>query len=243
MNLVNRFCPVCGGTKNKKVFKSKDYRFGNNGLFSLVRCKNCDFVYLNPVLKEKDLNKFYGERFYSVSNGLIDNLTKVISLISNRIYLSEIRKGVKVKHILDVGCGTGDLISFFKKNGYSVRGLEINKSAKAFVKENVFGEISFTTLKKASFKKNSFDVVTANHVLEHVYDLKKFLNEIKMFLKKNGCFYLKVPNFGYWEYKVFGKYSYALEVPRHMYFFDKKSLKNLLISNGFKNIRFVNRPY
>lgn len=50
-----------------------------------------------------------------------------------------------------------------------------------------------------SFTENSFDLIYCSHVLEHVKDEKKALNEIYRVLKENGIAILQVPVFPYKE--------------------------------------------
>lgn len=239
LNLINRNCQNCGDDSFDIYLKSKDYRFRNDEeVFIIVKCKKCGFVYLNPIFPESDLNKFYGKKFYSVDGYFLKFISKIIANISNFYFIRKIKKYKINGRVLDVGCGSGVLVKSFIKNGFDAYGIEINKDAKSYVNHELRNKIYFDDLRKFIFK-NKFDLITVNNVLEHVYDIKSFLKEIKNNLKDNGLLYLKVPNINYFEYKIFKNYSYNLEIPRHLYFFTKNTLINVLHNNGFKKIIFL----
>jgi 2-polyprenyl-3-methyl-5-hydroxy-6-metoxy-1,4-benzoquinol methylase len=245
VKLHERKCPNCGSNDFLKVLESKDFRFDKNkNVFTLVKCKSCDLVYLNPIFSENDLNKFYGTNFYSgYKNYFINKISKIISFLTIKSFFKIFRKYKSKGKVLDVGCGLGGLVSGFVDYKYDAYGIEINKEARQFIKPELRKRIIFNDLKEIGFKKNSFDIITVIHVLEHVYDLKSFLNEIKNNLKKDGILYIRVPNNDFFEYKFFGKYAYNLEVPRHLSFFTKKSLKKVLKNAGFGKIVYIKNNF
>jgi SAM-dependent methyltransferase len=89
----------------------------------------------------------------------------------------------------------------------------------------------------APFPPNSFDVITAFDVLEHVYDPREFLEQVQMWLRPGGIFFAKLPNIDSWEAKIFGTYWYGLELPRHLSHFSVESLRNLVCDLGFRETR------
>ena len=240
INLYKRSCPNCKSNKYYFFLRSKDYRFGkDNKVFTIVKCKDCGLMYLNPIFLESDLSKFYGVDFYFGYGNFLNKITKIISSITVHPFIKKLKKYKKNGRILDVGCGKGGLVLSFLKYRYDAYGLEINKDAKQFIEAKLKKRIIFSGLENANFEKKSFDVITAIHVLEHVYDLESFLIQIKANLKDDGVFYVRVPNNDFFEYKFFKKYAFNLEVPRHLSFFTKESLKKVLENAGFNEITFV----
>ena len=80
---------------------------------------------------------------------------------------------------LDIGCG-------YLNREKGAIGLDID----AACKPNVQGDIQ-----DLPFKDESFDVVNAVHVLEHVPNIVKTFNEVWRVLKPNGEFNVRVPLF------------------------------------------------
>jgi SAM-dependent methyltransferase len=135
--------------------------------------------------------------------------------------------------VLDVGSGTGELLTALKNEGWNVKGIEPNKAAKqtaldkGISHEHSLGEV----------EKNSLDLVVFWHSLEHLYDLNNTLNEVKKILKPTGILMVACPNHESWDAKYYGNFWAAWDVPRHLSHFSSKSLNIILKPQGFKQIR------
>lgn len=108
---------------------------------------------------------------------------------------------IKNKVILDIGTGNGEIAEYFSKNNkvISVDTIDQRKNKKSKV---LFNKVKS---EKLPFEDNTFDIIISNHVIEHVLDGEKHIQEIKRVLKKNGICYLATPNRIFpWEthYKV-----------------------------------------
>ena len=75
------------------------------------------------------------------------------------------------------------------------------------------------------------------HVLEHIHELDKIFEFIKMKLNKNGILVLAVPNHNAIERKYFKEKWAPYDAPRHLYHFDDSSLTKLLNKYNFKIVR------
>lgn len=100
--------------------------------------------------------------------------------------------------ILDIGFGTGVVIYEFWKQGYEVYGCEVVKEAI----DGFFGRFpgckDSVSLQKADAEKlpypdQTFDLVICSHVLEHIPDDKKCIQEIHRVLKNNGTAFILIP--------------------------------------------------
>ncbi len=92
--------------------------------------------------------------------------------------------------ILDIGCGNGDISSyFFKKNRQY--GVDIIDSRRERNRAFSFAKVNSEIL---PFDNSFFDIVISHHVIEHVYDQFSHLREIRRVLKENGIVYLATPN-------------------------------------------------
>ncbi len=155
----------------------------------------------------------------------------------------KISKFSKDSKILDIGCNLGSLINLIYEDGYKrVYGLDIRSEAINKGKQ-LYPQLA-SNLKDYNgnvipHKANSFDVVLMFDVIEHIPNLERFLEqEVYRVLKKDGIFMFQTPN-KYsnivWEMissrslTKWRKYHPSLQTPR--------SLRNLLESKGFKEIR------
>jgi len=82
----------------------------------------------------------------------------------------EIALETRGDEILDVGCGTGKLMQYLERKGYTVTGIEKSQSAIEYIEENVDEELQvyFGDARHINMKDNSYDTVVCQHVLEHI---------------------------------------------------------------------------
>ena len=78
-----------------------------------------------------------------------------------------------------------------------------------------------------------FDVITLNHVIEHVHEPIKVLKLCHELLKPGGQLWLETPNIDSFGYARFKKNWRGLETPRHLILFNRSSLTQAFISAGF----------
>lgn len=103
-------------------------------------------------------------------------------------------------HILDFGCGTGELTVRMNTLGFQAIGIDNHEKhlelARILAKENNLPETIFILNKdnKLPFSDNSFDIITMFSVLEHLSDatLKWLLPELRRVCR--GVIYMLVPN-------------------------------------------------
>lgn len=100
--------------------------------------------------------------------------------------------------ILDIGCGNCQLLNALRDLGHQVYGLDLS-AIRVLKNRKILKNIEFGYAEEMPFGDNFFDIVIAQEVLEHVFDLKKVLSEIKRVLKKNGETYIQVPYKNYIE--------------------------------------------
>lgn len=95
---------------------------------------------------------------------------------------------------LDLGCGNGKTVSTLIDEGYDVTGVDFSEVAIEQCR-NRFKEADFVVASVCDlpFEDDSFDFVTAVHVLEHLddEDLKRAVSEIRRVLKKGGYVFIR----------------------------------------------------
>ncbi|HIH51955.1 MAG TPA: class I SAM-dependent methyltransferase [Nanoarchaeota archaeon] len=218
---------------------------------------------MNPQLSNAELEKHYSNKEYYSLKG-IDTKSKKFKLkifLYNLYFNSEIRKPIqrvlfspikywvrgtrirKGERILDNGSGTGQFLYELGKLGLDTYGLEPGAfEDKGIESKNL--KIKKGFLKQGLFEKKFFDLITLNHVLEHVNNPKEVLTEINRLLKGDGLFIVGVPNTHSLARKIFKKTRLAYDLPRHLINYSDKNLINFLKKNGFKivKVRYNSRP-
>ena len=97
--------------------------------------------------------------------------------------------------VLDYGCGRGESIQLFGQAGFQVTGADIDPECVKL--GNRFGKAVVLNPDDpvGQFGGKSFDIVTCFHVLEHVDNPKKTLNELRTIARKYVL--VAVPNLRY----------------------------------------------
>lgn len=136
------------------------------------------------------------EKLYS---GTVNRLT--YNFVSRHRAAKEMLEPHAKGEVLDIGCGTGDLVPFYMTKGVSYTGIDLSEKiierARAinasFVQE---GKAFFRVLDCESlpFGNGEFDVLSAVAVLEYLPDSSKALNEIRRVVRTGGYALITVPN-------------------------------------------------
>lgn len=89
--------------------------------------------------------------------------------------------------VLDVGCGTGNLVKYLRRLGVDAYGIDVSEKAIELADSEVKPFLRVGDITKLPFEDESFDVVTTFDVLEHinVKKLQKAVKECNRVAKKN----------------------------------------------------------
>jgi 2-polyprenyl-3-methyl-5-hydroxy-6-metoxy-1,4-benzoquinol methylase len=115
-----------------------------------------------------------------------------------RIVMRHIEKRAPYDAAVDYGCGSGVLLPFLAMFSTKVVGVDINlepfeKVAK-YIKFPANIEVkNLNGVNLRSFPQESFDLITALDVLEHVYDLEETLDQLMDLLKPHGRMVVSLP--------------------------------------------------
>lgn len=215
---------------NSKFIDVKDHSVSKES-FELIKDSEYELLKTNPFPELSELGKYYeSEDYISHTDGQRNLFEKVYQLVKKKTLNDKINwiksNHSNIKNILDIGCGTGDFLFRAKDEGWQVFGFEPNAKAKAISKSKNINLIDDLD----SFQKQSFDVITMWHVLEHVPDLDKQIRQIKSLLKPDGLLIIAVPNFKSYDAQFYKSDWAAYDVPRHLWHFSKTSIKKI-----FKN--------
>ncbi|MDA8716502.1 class I SAM-dependent methyltransferase [Alphaproteobacteria bacterium] len=102
----------------------------------------------------------------------------------------------KHSKVLDVGTSTGTNLRMLDDLGFTNSvGVEMNEVAINFAAEKGFTNIKLGDACDLPFDDNTFDLVLATDVLEHIENDNDALTEIHRVMKRNGVFLSTVPAF------------------------------------------------
>jgi SAM-dependent methyltransferase len=96
------------------------------------------------------------------------------------------------RQILDVGCGTGTMLTHLARFG-DARGVDMDLEAVGYCHDRGLRQVTQSDADKLPFEKDTFDLVTALDVVEHIDDDLGALREMRRVIKPGGLLLLTVP--------------------------------------------------
>jgi 2-polyprenyl-3-methyl-5-hydroxy-6-metoxy-1,4-benzoquinol methylase len=187
------------------------------GIFHLYECKDTGYRFYYPKGMDGD-GLFYADLQHQLGDGYYHKWK-----FENQLAYDLLQHGDKV---LDIGCGVGNFLTKAKEKASAVCGLELNKKAADTCRQNgleVYNElISHHAVKRQDY----YHVVCTFQVLEHVYDVKDFLENAVKVLKKGGKLVIGVPNNEPY-FLGYDKYCTLNLPPHHMGLWNRKVFEKM----------------
>ncbi len=104
---------------------------------------------------------------------------------------------IKGGSFIDIGAGNGLFLKFFKDKGFAVEGIELEKDQVHQMQQDY--KLKGVVIRQGNITKlkgdESFDVVIASEVIEHIEDDASALANLFSFVKKDGYLVITVPAF------------------------------------------------
>ncbi|MBI2082687.1 MAG: class I SAM-dependent methyltransferase [Deltaproteobacteria bacterium] len=223
--------------------------------YTFVRCLECNLYYVNPQPSTEELEHRYAEYYldHQWQNGEADFNRKILKIVSS------LKSNGSV---LDIGCGNGQLLSFFKQKGHRTVGWEISRGKGVEHAEKVYGlEIFVGTqdeFRKQYGSQQNFDICILSNVLEHLKNPFVVLEEIHRQLKDDGLLVIIVPNL--FLHLLVGRLRQwlgksdpfliekkppplvAFDAPLHLTAFSPGTLKKMLAKAGYQTTLMRHAP-
>jgi SAM-dependent methyltransferase len=207
-------CPICG----EHLFDDWMEKYGN----LIRRCKGCTHGYASR--RPKKLSEAYeNEQQIALSYAAYHEKRRyrIERFATERVDLLKKFKNAGV--LLDFGCGTGWFLEYARKH-YEIAGFEPTESLARFTSDLLKIKVESDT---TNLQNNTFDIITAFDVIEHVSDPKETFQEFSRLLKKDGILLIYTPNSNSIGFDYMMERQNLVTPPLHLHYFNKKSIEKL----------------
>lgn len=147
---------------------------------------------------------------------------EILELFTRKL-ISKLKNNPKV---LNAGAGTGATSVMLKKYG-NVSSLEYDKDCAEYLSEILDENVLNNSLTDLPFDQQSFDLVCAFDVIEHIENHEKAIKESNRVLSKDGYIFLTVPAFNI-------LWSRHDDINHHFRRYRLSELERILKENGFE---------
>jgi SAM-dependent methyltransferase len=131
--------------------------------------------------------------------------------------------------VLDVGCGSGQLLQDLRALGFSNL-----LGADPFIEEDIRYDEGLSIVKKSVAELDEqFDFIMLNHSFEHMPQPLEVLNKLRGLLKTEKYLLIRIPIQGF-AWRKYGVNWVGLDAPRHLFIHTLKSFRLLAEQAGFQ---------
>lgn len=137
--------------------------------------------------------------------------------------------------VLDVGCGTGGMMSWLSRyrRGANVTGLDINAEAVSFCRSRNLDQVTLGSATHLPFGSSSFDLITSFDVLVHLHgeeSVRAAIAEMFRVLRPGGIAFVRVAAYNWMR----GSHDAAIDMQRR---YTLRELADNMEAAGFKVVR------
>lgn len=249
-------CKVCNNFHNNKFFKIRDMFFKHGNYFDYMECGHCSSLQLMDV--PTNMRKYYpNNSYYSFQKKSNMFLKRILTTKRNEFALFKksflgkllykkypnqllyIIGKCKLKNdsaILDLGCGSGNLLYSLKNSGFT----NLNGIDPYLEKEIIIPHLKLMkkTLNDLP-KEDKFDLIIFSHSLEHMDNHYEIMQKVSEILKDEGYIIVSMPVKTDYIWKLYGINWVQIDAPRHFFIHSLKSF-DILIKKTNLNINHIN---
>lgn len=211
-------CPLCDSVRLVRIGDiayAPTVQFSSipvnlEGVPELWKCSECGSAFVQNVLPEEAARELYS---------LGDSTSRWSTMAFEQQKPQEIvgelsRLFTAGKEHLDVGCSAGNLLDFAKERGCLTTGMDYSSTTRDFIEQK--GHAWFPSFKALEAK--TFDVITAFDLIEHLYDVRAFLQECCGRLRPGGRLVILTGNIDSLSAKISREHWWYAAYPEHIVF-------------------------
>lgn len=247
-------CPVCGG-EGRFSARRRDLQFDRKETYVYAVCRQCSAFYQTPMPTAEKIATFYPPEYdayeppgpqkkisgleqavlgsrYGYPSRQRSRTWRLIGWLVGFFRYRDVVPFSPGGRALDVGCGSGRFVRTLNTLGWQAEGIDFSANAVRAAREAGI-PVRQGALEDAGFEADSFDLISARHLIEHLADPAEFVAMVHNLLKPGGTFLIRTPNAKALARPLFGAEWFPDEIPRHLVLYSPQNLNRLLNGAGF----------
>ncbi len=236
-------CPLCGNHDLQRLFEAVDTLHGFPGTRGIVKCRGCGLMSTSPRPGPEKIIDFYPDDYQPFSAPHARpaaSWKRAVKPVVGRLFDTKehvLPRRVSGGTALEVGCGSGRFLMQLAEMGWKAQAIDPSAATITELRQRTDLPLEIGTIQSATFESESFDLIAALMVLEHLHDPVGDARKLCGWLRHGGWLTGSVLNCASWEFRFFGADWYALQVPTHLSHFTPTTLRILLEKAGFGNVK------
>ena len=232
-------CALCGAPTVPHLKKPSP----SGKIYDIHRCTHCTVWQLMPMPSAAELTELYQNEYFKqrsdrgyadytsdkIYRSVVSTLAKNLGDLNFPVWEKSLPHE---KRLLEVGCAAGHAVAYFAERGWQVLGMDIAHEmieAGRAIGRNLM-EADFLA---HDFQGQKYELITHWATLEHLPQAEAFLKKMATLLAPGGKIYLSTCNTGYFARRYGTAWRY-LNVPEHVFYFNRKSLSDLAAKCGLQ---------
>lgn len=227
--------------------------------FEKVKINKYGYYQLKNMPSEEEQDAYFSNIYFQERKGNYEDCYSEeerklfrYKFVQKEVLIKKYLKTEAPIRFLDVGCGEGFALAYFKEKGYEVTGIDlsiygVNHHNPDLLPCVIQGR-SEKILQRFIEEKKTFDVINLDQILDMVLDPEWLLELIKQVLSDSGVLLIKVANnYSYIQTKLLDEgrldKEYWLDEEGHPSYFNKQGLVNLCDALGFECVDLLGESF
>jgi 2-polyprenyl-3-methyl-5-hydroxy-6-metoxy-1,4-benzoquinol methylase len=195
MPIAQPLCPICESSRKRGL---PCYHEWNGVRWRHVRCRACGHRYTDPMPTAHELERMYGDEYFEDGGEWVCGYWSGGYLSNEALLRSEARDTLALlpatgPRMLEIGAAGGFFLDEARSTGFDVHGIELNRTMADWGRLHLGLDMVCTSFEAAEIPEESFDVVVAQDVLEHVREPREFVEHVARILTPGGVFLVRGP--------------------------------------------------
>ncbi len=204
----------------------------------------------------RELGRYYADKYYQEGRGSYElayspeELRYFDAKLGQRwaVLQQHLAPSPAARRLLDVGCGEGYALAFFRRHGWNVKGIDFSSAGVQSKNPDCMDALAtgdlFELLSAEVAAGKTYDVVWLQNVLEHVLDPLGLLTSLRSLVAPGGLAVVTVPN----DCSVTQRAALAAQhvdsafwvaPPDHLSYFDHLSLASAADETGWHCVEML----